>query len=85
MILVAQGATRDFNPELPQSVIDRAMDRDPAPQLPNILRSSEPTSRRSSPERPSRSVFNLAYSSGHRSGSIAMSPSSILLAAQAMR
>jgi hypothetical protein len=30
MILVAQGATRDFNPELPQSVIDRAMDRDPA-------------------------------------------------------
>src|SRR5262249_9063422 len=30
MILVAQGATRDFNPDLSQSVIDRAMDRDPA-------------------------------------------------------
>ena len=29
-ILVAQGATRDFNPELPQSIIDKAMDRDPA-------------------------------------------------------
>ena len=30
MILVAQGATRDFNPHLPQSIIDRAMERDPA-------------------------------------------------------
>ena len=29
-ILVAQGATRDFNPDLPQSIIDRAMERDPA-------------------------------------------------------
>ena len=29
-ILVAQGATRDFNPELPQSIIDKAMERDPA-------------------------------------------------------
>ena len=29
-ILVAQGATRDFNPDLPQSIIDKAMDRDPA-------------------------------------------------------
>jgi hypothetical protein len=28
-ILVALGASRDFNPSLPQSVIDRAMDRDP--------------------------------------------------------
>jgi hypothetical protein len=28
-ILVAQGTTRDFNPELPQSIIDKAMDRDP--------------------------------------------------------
>jgi hypothetical protein len=28
--MVAQGATRDFNPDLPQSIIDRAMDRDPA-------------------------------------------------------
>ena len=27
-ILVAQGATRDFNPDLPQSIIDKAMDRD---------------------------------------------------------
>jgi hypothetical protein len=30
MILVAQGASRDFNPSLPQAVIDRAMERDPA-------------------------------------------------------
>jgi hypothetical protein len=30
LILVAQGATRDFNPDLPQSIIDRAMDRDAA-------------------------------------------------------
>jgi hypothetical protein len=30
MVLVAQGATRDFNSELPQSIIDKAMDRDPA-------------------------------------------------------
>jgi hypothetical protein len=30
MILVAQGTTRDFNPDLPQSIIDRAMERDPA-------------------------------------------------------
>ena len=29
-ILVAQGATRDLNPDLPQSIIDRAMDRDAA-------------------------------------------------------
>ena len=29
-ILVAQGATRDFNPDLPQSIIDRAMERDSA-------------------------------------------------------
>jgi hypothetical protein len=29
-ILVAQGSTRDFNPELPQSIIDKAMDRDAA-------------------------------------------------------
>ena len=29
-ILVARGATRDFNPELPQSIIDKAMERDPA-------------------------------------------------------
>ncbi len=30
LILVAQGASRDLNPTLPQSVIDRAMERDPA-------------------------------------------------------
>jgi hypothetical protein len=30
LILVAQGASRDFNPSLPQSVVDRAMERDPA-------------------------------------------------------
>jgi hypothetical protein len=29
-ILVAQGASRAFNPSLPQSVVDRAMERDPA-------------------------------------------------------
>ena len=29
-ILVAQGASRDFNPSLPQGVVDRAMERDPA-------------------------------------------------------
>jgi hypothetical protein len=28
MILVAQGGTRDFNPDLPQSLIDRALERD---------------------------------------------------------
>lgn len=28
LILVAQGASRDFNPSLPQSVVDRAMERD---------------------------------------------------------
>ena len=28
-LLVAQGSSRDFNPSLPQSVIDRAMERDP--------------------------------------------------------
>jgi hypothetical protein len=30
LVLVAQGASRDFNPSLPQSVVDRAMDRDAA-------------------------------------------------------
>jgi hypothetical protein len=30
LILVARGASRDFNPSLPQSVVDRAMERDPA-------------------------------------------------------
>jgi hypothetical protein len=30
LILVAQGASRDFNPSLPQKVVDRAMERDPA-------------------------------------------------------
>jgi hypothetical protein len=29
-ILVAQGASRDFNPSLPQSVVDRALERDAA-------------------------------------------------------
>jgi hypothetical protein len=29
-ILVAHGASRDFNPSLPQRVVDRAMERDPA-------------------------------------------------------
>jgi len=29
LILVAQGASRDFNPSLPQSIVDRAMERDP--------------------------------------------------------
>jgi len=29
-ILVAQGASRDFNPSLPQSVVDRALERDEA-------------------------------------------------------
>jgi hypothetical protein len=29
MILVAQGASRDFNPDLPQAVVDRALARDP--------------------------------------------------------
>jgi hypothetical protein len=29
-ILVAQGTSRDFNPDLPQSVVDRAIERDPA-------------------------------------------------------
>ena len=29
-ILVAQGSTRDFNPEIPQSTVDKAMDRDAA-------------------------------------------------------
>jgi hypothetical protein len=30
LILVAHGASRTFNPSLPQSVVDRALDRDPA-------------------------------------------------------
>ena len=30
LILVAQGASRDFNPSLKQAVVDRAMERDPA-------------------------------------------------------
>lgn len=30
LILVAQGASRTFNPSLPQTVVDRAMERDPA-------------------------------------------------------
>ena len=29
-IVVAQGTSRDFNPTLPQRVVDRAMERDPA-------------------------------------------------------
>jgi hypothetical protein len=29
MILVAQGASREFNPDLPQRVVDRALERDP--------------------------------------------------------
>ena len=30
LLLVAQGSSRDFNPSLPQAVVDRAMARDPA-------------------------------------------------------
>ncbi len=30
LVLVVQGASRDFNPSLPQKVVDRAMERDPA-------------------------------------------------------
>jgi hypothetical protein len=29
-ILVAQGTSREFNPDLPQSIVDKAMERDPA-------------------------------------------------------
>jgi hypothetical protein len=32
-VLVAQGASRDFNPSLAQAVVDRAMERDPASAL----------------------------------------------------
>ena len=49
-ILVAQGTTREFNPELPQSIIDRAMDRDTPLQLQSTWRSSEPTWKASSRE-----------------------------------
>jgi hypothetical protein len=30
LVLVAQGTTRDFNPLLPQRIVDRAMERDPS-------------------------------------------------------
>ena len=30
LILVAQGASRDFNPTLPERVVQRALERDPA-------------------------------------------------------
>jgi hypothetical protein len=33
LVLVAQGASRDFNPTLPQSVVDRALERDRASAL----------------------------------------------------
>ena len=36
-ILVAQGASRDFNPSLPQKVVDRAMERDAASGLAEYL------------------------------------------------
>jgi hypothetical protein len=86
MILVAQDATRDFNPELPQSIIDRATWSAirPLPLL-NTLRSSELMLKPSSPERQSRNVFSRTYSSGHRSGSTLMLRSLILRAGQAMR
>jgi hypothetical protein len=42
LILVAQGASRDFNPSLPQRVVDRAFEILP-PRLPNTSANSAPT------------------------------------------
>jgi hypothetical protein len=72
MILVAQGATRDFNPELPQSVIDRAMDRDPAAAAAEYLAQF-------------RTDVEAFLTREAIEKCVQFSPLSILLAAQAMR
>ncbi len=54
LILVAQGASRDFNPSLPQRVVDRAFERDPAAAAAEYLGNSARTSRASSRARPSK-------------------------------
>src|ERR1019366_3367539 len=60
LVLVAQGATRTFNPSLPQSVIDRAMERDAASASAEFSRNSALTSSRSSALRPSTPALRRA-------------------------
>ena len=61
-ILVAQGASRELNPSLPQSVVDRAMDRDPASAgAGSLLLNFAPISRALSTERRLRRPLNRLF------------------------
>ena len=80
LILVAQGTSRDFNPSLPQSVVDRALERDHAAASPSTSRSSAPTLRRSSLMKSCRRA-SATTSRWRRSARSAIPPSSIQAAA----
>ena len=79
MILVAQGGTRDFNPDLPQSIIDRALERDAAAASAEYL-SSELTLRALSPAKRLRIASISASMSAHHNGRRAILPLLILQA-----
>ena len=50
-ILVARGTTREFNPDLPQSIVDRALDRDHAAASTEYLAEFR-TAQREKPSKP---------------------------------
>jgi hypothetical protein len=84
MILVAQGATRDFNPDcLNRSLMGR-WNVMRLRQVPSTWRSSELTLRASLRAKQSRHASRSAYLNGPQSGRIGMLPLSILQAAALM-
>ena len=81
LILVAHGASRTFNPSLPQSVVDRALDRERRRRRPSTSRNSAPMLRASFPAKPLRRALRLAFARGRRCRMPITWLSSILLAA----
>ena len=81
LILVARGATRDFNTTLPQRIIDRALAATPLPPAPNTSPNFAATSKGLSASRPSRPASRPASMSEPINAASPTPVSSIHLAA----
>jgi hypothetical protein len=80
LILVAQGASQTFNPTLPESVVDRALERDAASASAEYLAQFR-TLNHSLPARLLRPALRLAFARGRRCPRPTTWASLILLAA----
>ena len=69
-ILVVQGASRTFNPDLPQSVVDRALEATQSPIEPSISPSSEPTLKPSSMKRSCAPLYRQGCGNGSQKTNI---------------